>query len=129
MYNYDSVFVVCSASCSFLQTVRVMDGQTYEVIRILSTYDLHGWHTLTYLTLHHSPSPSLSSSKPSSQPLLVTCTTQHGYVVVWNVETGHRITSGRIHLGSVEGLTWNENSGSLATVGADCVTHLFRLNT
>ena len=101
----------------FSQTIRVMDGKSFDIIRILSTYDLHGWHTLTYLTLHPSTSPHL----------LLTCTTQNGYVVVWNVRSGYRVTCGRIHCGSVEGLAWNKSTGSLATVGADCITHLFKV--
>ena len=99
-----------------------MDGNTFDVIWVLSTHDLYGWHTLTYLVLHPS-----TSSTSVSRPLL-TCTTQHGYVIVWDTHSGDRMACGRIHCGSVEGLTWNNSTGALATVGSDCIVHLFELN-
>jgi WD40 repeat protein len=109
------------ATCSDDRTVRVMDGTTFEIIHIFSTHDLYGWHTLTYLALHPSALSSVNR-------LLLTCTTQNGYVVVWDVWSGGRVACGRIHCGSVEGLAWNRSTGTLATVGADCVVHLFELH-
>lgn len=75
------------------------------------------------------------------------CTTQNGHVLVWKVggvssSSGNtkevcgkgqgmleRVCTGQLHLGSIEGLAWQNqlDSGSLATVGADCVVNLFRL--
>ena len=107
-----------------LQTIRVIDGTSFNIIHIFSTHDLYGWHTLTYLALHPSePSVTMSSR------LLLTCTTQNGYVIVWDVYSSGRVACGRIHCGSIEGLTWNKSTGSLATVGADCVVHLFELHS
>ena len=97
-----------------------------KLIRILSTKDIYGWHTLTYLTLHPECVPS-SSSTPPPRRLLLTCTTQHGYVVVWDVWSGKRAMCRCMHCGSIEGLAANSSSGTIATVGADCVVHLFKL--
>ena len=98
-----------------------MDGSTFDVVHIFSTHDLYGWHTLTYLSFHVGG----FTLGVREQPLLLTCTTQHGYVVVWNIELGVRVACERIHCGSIEGLAWNMTTGTLATVGADCVVHLF----
>lgn len=43
-----------------------------------------------------------------------------------------RSWSGKLHLGSVEGLAWQDEAavdggGSIATVGADCVVNLFKI--
>lgn len=105
-----------------------MDGNNFKLIHILSTSDLYGWHTLTYLTLHLSTCASSSSSLTPPNNFLLTCTTQNGYVVVWDVMSSERVACGRIHCGSVEGLALNPTTGSLATVGADCVVHLFELD-
>ena len=71
------------------------------------------------------PPPTHTHTQDS--PLLVV-TTQNGRVVVWNTQSGHRVTQGRLHCGSIEGLAWDETSSCLATVGADCVVHMFKLN-
>jgi len=55
-------------------------------------------------------------------------TTQNGHVVVWNTLSGRRVTQGKIHCGSIEGLAWDATNSCIATVGADCVVHMFRLN-
>ena len=102
-----------------------MDGYSFILIRTLSTKDLYGWHTLTYLTMLPEWAPP--SSTTLSKRLLLTCTSQHGYVVVWDVESAKRIVCRRMHCGSIEGLAANMDNGTLVTVGADCVVHLFRL--
>ena len=64
-------------------------------------------------------------------------------MVVWEVTGGggrgdesesgsyllQRRWKGKLHLGSVEGLAWQEavGGGSIATVGADCIVNLFKL--
>lgn len=119
-----TLFIMSSSlSHSLFQTIQIIDGVTFQVIHILSTKDLYGWHTLTYLTLHH-----VTPATESCGTLKLTCTTQNGYVVVWDVGKGARMACGQIHLGSVEGLAWNKTTGTLATVGSDCVVHLFQLN-
>lgn len=103
-----------------MQTVQLTCGETFELIRILNTKDIYGWHTLTYL--------AFPRSQEESFPLLV-CTTQNGHVVVWDSATGKRLARGKVHLGSIEGLAWQNNGGHcLATVGADCVVNMFKLN-
>ena len=59
---------------------------------------------------------------------MLVCTTQNGHVVVWDALTGERLARGKLHLGSIEGLAWQEEGSCLATVGADCVVNLFKLN-
>ena len=34
------------------QTVRVVDGETFELLRTVNTTDILGWHTLTYLAFN-----------------------------------------------------------------------------
>ena len=36
------------------QTVRLIDGSSYELLRVVDTKDIHGWHTLTYLAFDPS---------------------------------------------------------------------------
>ena len=40
-----------------------------------------------------------------------------------------RVWKGKVHLGSVEGLAWQDvaDGGDVATVGADCIVNLFKL--
>ncbi len=35
-----------------IQTVRLSDGESYQLLRVLNTMEIYGWHTLTYLTFH-----------------------------------------------------------------------------
>ena len=82
---------------------------------------------------------------------MLACTTQNGHVVLWKVNTsggegttspsdkqaekrlGHdwleRQWKGKLHLGSIEGLAWQNHAPggpSLVTVGGDCIVNLFR---
>ena len=83
---------------------------------------------------------------PVQNSCLLLCTTQNGHLVVWQVlepaqgeDSDHkykplqRLWKGKLHLGSVEGLTWHHQTGcgggSIATVGADCIVHLFNIVT
>ena len=100
-----------------IQTVRVTCGETFELIRILDTKDIYGWHTLTYLAFQQTQDSSL-----------LVCTTQNGHIVVWDSLTGQRLARGKIHLGSIEGLAWQNKGSCLATIGADCVVNMFKLN-
>ena len=36
----------------FLQSVRLMNGETYELLAVVTTEDVYGWHTITYLALY-----------------------------------------------------------------------------
>jgi len=84
--------------------------------------------------------------------LMLACTTQNGYVVLWKVNAspsegtttspndkqpekgrGHnwleRRWKGKLHLGSIEGLAWKDHAPdgpSLATVGGDCIVNMFK---
>ena len=31
------------------QTIRLTDGESFQLLKILNTTDIHGWYTLTYL--------------------------------------------------------------------------------
>ena len=97
--------------------VRLTCGESFELIRILNTKDIYGWHTLTYLAFQRTGDSSL-----------LVCTTQNGHVVVWEGVTGKRLARGKIHLGSIEGLAWQKEGRCLATVGADCVVNMFKIN-
>lgn len=98
------------------QTVRLTCGESFELIRILNTKDIYGWHTLTYLAFQRT----------GDSPLLV-CSTQNGHIVVWDGLTGQRLARGKIHLGSIEGLALQSGGNCLATVGADCVVNMFKI--
>lgn len=112
------------ATCSDDRTVRLTNGESYQLMRVLNTMDIYGWYTLTYLSFH-----------PAKHSPLLLCTTQHGHVVVWDSLTAQRVTRGKMHLGSIEGLAWCEaggageaGGGKVATVGADCVVNVFTVN-
>ena len=73
--------------------------------------------------------------------LLLLSTTQNGHLVIWSVQFAaesdgkeskcllQRRWKGKLHLGSVEGLAWQDmvDEGSIATVGGDCVVNLFKI--
>ena len=102
-----------------------MDGKNFKLIHTLSTKDLYGWHTLTYLALHPCCMPLHSTSASGPASLLLTCTTQNGYVVVWKTLSGEKVALAHIHSGSVEGLAADNSSRTLVTVGGDCAVHVF----
>lgn len=89
-------------SCSDDMNVRLYDASTWELLRTFTTYFIREWHTLTYIGV---------------QGPYVAVSTQIGFVVVFNLETGAIVLSRRIHTGSVEGLVWRS---VLATVSSDC---------
>ena len=68
-----------------------------------------------------------SFPSPQGSSVLV-CTTQNGHVVVWDIASGQRVTSGKVHCGSIEGLAWDPTHNCFATVGADCTVLMMRLN-
>ena len=142
-----------------LQTIRLVNGDTYELVGVVNTKDIYGWHTLTYLTFYpHQVSQGklVKGVGPTTTPdvltsaaqgsVLLLCTTQNGHLVVWRVATSaaaavpansptttlprlERLWKGKLHLGSVEGLTWQDKvgGGGVVTVGADCVVNLLRI--
>lgn len=77
---------------------------------------------------------------------MLLCSTQNGHLVLWDVQVPaegsvngdsehtlkhllERRWKGKLHLGSVEGLAWQNkvDGGSVVTVGGDCIVNLFRL--
>ena len=40
--------------------------------------------------------------------------TQHGYLVVWSVNTGRQLVKRKMHCGSVEGLVWRGTREEIA---------------
>ena len=53
----------CSDSCHWLeqdcnpfilQTIRLYNGLTFDLLDIINVTDIYGWYTLTYLTFHPS---------------------------------------------------------------------------
>ena len=49
-HYYDEFFWFHQTVCYCVQTVRLTDGGSYQLLRVLNTMDIYGWHTLTYLT-------------------------------------------------------------------------------
>lgn len=97
------------------RTVRLYDGPTLELLHVLDTTELFGWHTLTYLAVE-------------AGGRRLTVVTQHGYVVTWAVDgTPTRLAQARIHSGSAEGLVWCSASGLLASVSGDTGVVVMRL--
>ena len=103
------------ATCADDRTVRVRDGQTFELIHVLSVPDIRGWYTLTYLALD-----------PIRQQCL--CSTQNGFIVLWDVLTGKKLAWRKMHSGSIEGLVWDKEFQHFATVSSDCVVNVFAVS-
>ena len=61
------------------------------------------------------------------EPPQVMVTTQHGYLVLFNVLTGEMVLKDKMHCGSVEGLVWEGFRSRLATVGGDCAAYVWKL--
>ena len=103
------------ATCADDRTVHVRDGTTFQMKHVLDTQDIHGWYTLTYLSLN-----------PVRQWCL--CSTQNGRLVLWDCMSGERLGCRKMHAGSIEGLVWNKDYTLCATVSSDCVVNMFSVN-
>lgn len=103
------------ATCADDRTVRVRDGQTFEMVHVLSIPEIRGWYTLTYLSLDPVRNHCL-------------CSTQNGFIVLWDVLKGDRLACWKMHSGSVEGLVWDKEFRQFATVSSDCVVNLFTVS-
>ena len=103
---------VILATCADDRTVRVRDGRTFDMIHVLSIPEIRGWYTLTYLSL---------------DPIMhfCLCSTQNGFIVLWDILTGSKLAWWKMHCGSVEGLVWDKDFHKFATVGSDCVVNVF----
>lgn len=98
------------ATCADDQTVRIYDGVTFTLIKMVDTYSIYGWHTLTYMCI-----------QPKRNLLI--CATQNGYLVVWNLDTFECLTERKIHGGSIEGLALDKNEQFVFTTSSDCVVN------
>ena len=102
------------ATCADDQTIRIYDGESFELIKVLNTHDIYGWHTLTYMEIDNS-----------RDALYVT--TQNGYLVSWDIQTYERTFCRKMHAGSIEGIALSSDKESLLTIGSDCVLTRFDL--
>ena len=102
------------ASCADDRTVRIHNGRTYELLNILQTDKIHGWYTLTYLSINTSKDWLL-------------CSTQNGYLILWDLATKHCMFCNKLHCGSIEGLEWNDSFQNFASIGSDCIANIFSI--
>lgn len=56
-------------------------------------------------------------------------TTQHGYLVLFDVISGERLLTDKMHCGSIEGLRWEGINDWIATVGGDCAAYVWNIRT
>lgn len=100
------------ATCADDRTVRINDGNTFYLLHILKTQHIHGWYTLTYLAIN-----------PVKNWIL--CSTQNGYIIIWDSVSSLSLCCEKVHCGSIEGLEWNKSFETFASVGSDCAVNLF----
>lgn len=103
------------ATCADDRTVRIYNGTSFKVLHVVKLDKLSGWFTLTYLSLN-----------PTSQQCL--CSTQNGYLALWDCTTGELITCRKMHCGSIEGLAWSDDFKEFGTVSSDCVVNVFEVD-
>lgn len=103
------------ATCADDQTVRVYHGKSFELLNVLNTHDIYGWHTLTYMSIDDKRNRLFVS-------------TQHGYLVGWDLKNFEQVYCRKLHAGSIEGLTLSPDHDSLLTIGSDCVVNRVALN-
>lgn len=115
VYSGTAVLSTSLSPLPLSQTIRLVDGSSFQLLRTLDTKDIHGWFTLTYLTFE----PTEGSSR-------LACATQNGHILVWGVSSGGQLVArGKVHCGSVEGLKWEGHCRQLVSCAADCNVHLF----
>lgn len=103
------------ATCADDQTIRLYDGDTFDLIRIVNTHDIYGWHTLTYLCINTNKN-------------LMFVSTQHGYLIAWDLDTFERVCCSKMHAGSIEGIALTPCQEFLVTLGSDCVVNCFSMS-
>ena len=105
------------ATCADDRTVRinVNDGTKFTLVKVLKDVFIDGWYTLTYLAINPVKN-------------LILCSTQNGFLIIWDSSTMECILSRRMHTGSIEGLTWDSTFETFATIGSDCVVDVFQLH-
>ena len=99
------------ATCADDKTVRINNGETFELLHILNTSEIHGWYTFSYLSIN----PLLSA---------VLCSSQNGYLVMWDLDSLNLLFCKKLHCGSIEGLEWSKISHNFASVGSDCIVNV-----
>eukprot|EP01130_Rhizamoeba_saxonica_P005972 TRINITY_DN2367_c0_g1_i1.p1 TRINITY_DN2367_c0_g1~~TRINITY_DN2367_c0_g1_i1.p1 ORF type:complete len:664 (-),score=128.92 TRINITY_DN2367_c0_g1_i1:738-2729(-) len=94
-------------TCADDQTVMmwINTEDQWELHHVFDTKAITEWHTLTYLTI-------LDNS--------VVVVTQNGWIYAWDLRSKERIASGKMHMGSVEGLVSNISSNCFASCSSDC---------
>jgi len=103
-------------TCADDKTCRIYDGETFQLLKVVNTYDIYGWHTLTYMCIN------------SEKDLLI-CSTQNGYVVMWDLSSYKKVYEEKLHDGSIEGLVLDMKQEHLYTVGSDCAVNAFIFGT
>lgn len=103
-------------TCADDRTVRIYDGVTFDLLHVVNTYDVYGWHTLTYMCLCRTKE-------------LLIVSTQNGFLVVWDLkkEDYRCVAKWKMHSGSIEGLDLPSDESSIFTIGSDCVVNCFSL--
>lgn len=106
-------------TCADDRTVRIYNNQ-YNFLYVLHTpKSLFGWFTLTYM-------------KVDENNKLIICTTQNGYLVIWNDEQINEnqlpILCKKIHFGSLEGLAYDKQVHRVVVIGSDCTVTSLRLH-
>jgi WD40 repeat protein len=94
--------------------VHIVDNKNrwglYHVFKT-DTYGLD-WHTLTYLALEKQGSK-------------LACATQNGYMFVWDLMSQQLLARGKMHNGSIEGLSWCITTRHFASVSSDCTINVY----
>jgi WD40 repeat protein len=72
------------------------------------------WHTITYLAL-------------DKQGTKLACATQNGYMFVWDISTLQLLARGKMHNGSIEGLSWCHANQYFASVSSDCTINIYEV--
>ena len=95
-------------TCADDRTARIYDGITFELLKVLDTYELYGWHTITYLVI-------------DAEKDFLIVSTQNGYLVIWNLHDYKCYAMHKLHCGSIEGLVISRDH--VLTIGSDCVVN------
>eukprot|EP00794_Sanderia_malayensis_P000281 gene281-906_t len=102
-------------TCADDRTIRINNGNDYTLIRVIQTRDMiYGWYTLTYLCINTFRN-------------WILCSSQNGFIIIWDLVTSDFLVCERLHCGSIEGLALNSSMTSFATIGSDCVANIFKL--
>lgn len=99
-------------TCADDKTARIYNGISFELLHIVNTYNIYGWHTLTYLCIDNIKDRLI-------------CSTQNGYLSIWNLKTYEVVYQEKLHGGSIEGMVLDSEQKFIYTVGSDCVVNRF----